>query len=119
MLKIQDIESVIDAMIPAIHNATISFHPQEEAEKSWWVLICGACVDEDCEEERAEARAELEQKVAEAKVELYDFIWIWDKNGTAQLIHSRHSSKKSAEIQAHELSAKGLSVRIMPCFCTT
>lgn len=78
----------------------------------WWVLACGAALDQDSLERRDETRDRLLYEVRMAGLALSENIWVWDETGQAQLVISTVPTLERAERLARHLRAKGLTIRI-------
>lgn len=80
--------------------------------RGWWVLACGEPLDATSFDQREMARQHLLAATRKAGLVLPENIWVWDENGTAQLVISTVPSIQRANILARKLREKGLTIRI-------
>ncbi|WP_272700464.1 hypothetical protein [Desulfovibrio sp. Fe33] len=80
--------------------------------RGWWVLACGDSLDKASFDNREQARERLLAATRKAGLVLPENIWVWDDNGTAQLVISTVPSIQRANILAQKLREKGLIIRI-------
>ncbi|EGB16468.1 hypothetical protein DND132_3265 [Pseudodesulfovibrio mercurii] len=80
--------------------------------RGWWVLACGEPFDATSFDQRELARQRLLADTRKAGLVLPENIWVWDENGTAQLVISTVPSIQRANILAQKLREKGLTIRI-------
>ena len=80
--------------------------------RGWWVLACGEKLDDTDFNRREEARQRLLNDTRMAGLVLPENIWVWDEQGTAQLVISTVPSIQRANILAQKLREKGLTIRI-------
>ncbi len=80
--------------------------------RGWWVLACGATLDEDDFDSREAARRQLLQEARRAGLTLPENIWVWDETNAAQLVIATVPSLERARTLAEHLRKKGLAIRI-------
>ncbi|HKI81540.1 MAG TPA: hypothetical protein VKA04_07815 [Pseudodesulfovibrio sp.] len=80
--------------------------------RGWWVLACGAPLNQESFDQREEARQQLLAATRKAGLVLPENIWVWDEHGTAQLVISTVPSIQRANILAQKLREKGLTIRV-------
>lgn len=80
--------------------------------RGWWVLACGEKLDEDSFDNRETARDKLLKATEQVGIVLPENIWVWDEDGTAQLVISTVPSLERAQRLAERLRGKGLSIRV-------
>jgi len=80
--------------------------------RGWWVLACGEKLDEASFDNREAVRQKLLDSTEKVGIVLPENIWVWDEDGTAQLVISTVPSLDRAQRLAGRLKKKGLSIRI-------